>query len=69
MKTIKEWSRLCSDETIRQQWIDNANAQDWYYWENNDVCESMDCALFYAFDWSKSPQKHDYWERIREDIS
>ena len=68
MKTIKEWARLCSDDTIRRQWIDNANAQDCYYWNNNCVYGSMYWALSYTFDWTQSPQGFEYWRGIHDDM-
>ena len=68
MKTIKEWANLCSDDTIRKQWIETADAHDWFEWNSNIMCENMSRALTSSFTWVASFQGFEYWERIRNDM-
>ena len=67
-KTIREWANLCSDNTIRRQWIENANQRMNSRWARDVEMRSMADALNLSFGWDNSPQRHTYWENIYRDM-
>ena len=68
MKTIREWIELCTDDTIREKWL--INHLNYPYRDSEADAEDMAEALIlgWNFSWIESPEGHDYWRGIYDEM-
>jgi hypothetical protein len=74
MKTLKEWIEICkkTHPLIGERWENNVMKEAPF--GDNQEFHSMDSALFlcdignYGFIWSSSPEGHEYWKMIYNDM-
>jgi hypothetical protein len=65
LKTPNEWLKLMSEEEVRL-WEENREKADKHYFDlNENRPTTFDRFItFGSFDWSSTPQGHDYWQNI-----
>ena len=65
MKTVREWIQVLPKD-IYDKYINNLNS----YKKNasttylDSVCNSLNTAISGAFDWTDSPENHNYWSEV-----